>query len=51
MTTLSLRAPTRVKFGGFARLLTSARVVLEVIAEAQQMAREAQTRFHFGDYE
>lgn len=50
MTTLSLRAPIfpRSKFGGFGRLLKSALNALDVFAEAQEMAAEAQRRFQSG---
>jgi hypothetical protein len=49
MTTLTLHAPMpRRKFGGFGRLIRKTLTVLDVFAEAQQMADEAYRRFHFG---
>jgi hypothetical protein len=49
MTALSLRALIlpRGKFGGFGRLLETALSALDVFAEAQAMAEEAQ-RFRYG---
>ena len=49
MSTLALRAPTapRLRSHGFGRLIKSVMTFLDVIAEAQQMAREAHKRFPF----
>jgi hypothetical protein len=46
MTMLALRAPNlpRAKFGGFGRLLKTALNALDVFAEAQEMAAEANRR-------
>jgi hypothetical protein len=46
MTMFALRAPNlpRSKFGGFARLLKTALNALDVFAEAQEMAAEANRR-------
>lgn len=50
MTTLALRAPhmPRTKFGGFGRLLKTALNALDVFAEAQEMAAEANRRRQLG---
>ncbi len=46
MMILALRTPNlpRVKFGGFGRLLKTALNALDVFAEAQEMAAEANRR-------
>ncbi len=50
MTTFALRAPNlpRSKFGGFGRLLKTALDALDVLAEAQEMAIEANRRCQLG---
>jgi hypothetical protein len=51
MSTLEMRAPqwsrTLSSFGGFARLFSLLRDVLDVFGEAQRQAHEAERRYPF----
>jgi hypothetical protein len=51
MSTLEIHAPRtsklRRRFGNFARLTGLLAEVLDVFAEAQRMAHEAERRYHF----
>ncbi len=51
MSTLEIHAPhvskSRRLFGGFARVTKLLAEVLDVFAEAQRMAHEAERRYHF----
>lgn len=51
MSTAEIRSPHAPKpwpaFGGFARLATTVLTVIDVFAEAQRLAHEAQRRYPF----
>jgi hypothetical protein len=47
MTTLSLKTSAAPNFGSIKRLAEAFNYFIEVLAEAKQMARDAQQRFPF----